>query len=781
MDTIYNLLKRAKELKEKSQVDSITPEEVGKLHEDTLAYIASLEQSTDGLGIKKVYQSKSAMEADTDPVGTNGKTLRYGQLVSIYDDAHADSSENGNIYAYQKPGWRLMGKVSGGTGVSIAQEAGYSTTKVMSQAAVTNALSELDGGQIKITADIQNTILRGDGTSSSFNNFATSDFIEINKLYTIRFKGLWKNESAFHGVHLYDENKKSLLKQINDGTVVESLDASSFQGLKYIRISGRVENDPSVTLSRVGKFHREFSNLKEEIHKVDEKTFTRISKDISVGSLTLMATSLLDGNIPMATVSNGVYSDSTLGIVKAIEIVCTNGLATFGIGVLDQEMKAVITETFDVEIPVNGYNKVEVLDKMIYINPGQQLFFFNGKNGVRINYATTKDKSYASQEGYYGNKDRLAVYGDREEVLLFNLRYSVVQYDSLFADKAQVLELKEQIELLKKALYIYDGQNNPYKLRVVEGKVIPISVNYKEVVVLGNSLTWHEYWGGGTDNWAGLNRSMASTTDEVSWCYLLQRILQKREPSAKVTGVMMRNWESAGDGNRNITSTNLAANKKLLDNALTPTTDLIMFRAGENGSTSGGNGYKNEILALIDYCLTKSPLATIVICGEFWYNSVKDTAIYNAALERGYQYITAGAQFSKYVEMRGDFHIDSKDKHELLLIPGVLSHMSDHGFYLWANHVAKNLGYEKEMLDELHSIDIKSTLPKGFKIKDTKCPYKALVTILTYESTPPTISVQTKSGLNVGTNSHDLTGVVSNYTTAFTFLMPNEDVVVTLV
>ncbi len=118
MDTIYSLLKRAKELKEKSQVDSITPEEVGKLHEDTLAYIASLEQSTDGLGIKKVYQSKSAMEADTDPVGTNGKALRYGQLVSIYDDAHADSSENGSIYAYQKPGWLLMGKVSAQSQVS---------------------------------------------------------------------------------------------------------------------------------------------------------------------------------------------------------------------------------------------------------------------------------------------------------------------------------------------------------------------------------------------------------------------------------------------------------------------------------------------------------------------------------------------------------------------------------------------------------------------------------------------------------------------------------------
>ena len=145
MDTIYSLLKRAKELKEKSQVDSITPEEVGKLHEDTLAYIASLEQSTDGLGIKKVYQSKSAMEADTDPVGTNGKALRYGQLVSIYDDAHADSSENGNIYAYQKPGWLLMGKIS--NKVTIVQELGDSKEKVMSQAAVSSLLPTYDASK----------------------------------------------------------------------------------------------------------------------------------------------------------------------------------------------------------------------------------------------------------------------------------------------------------------------------------------------------------------------------------------------------------------------------------------------------------------------------------------------------------------------------------------------------------------------------------------------------------------------------------------------------------
>ena len=111
METIYNLQKRASELRSKTETDSISPEEVGGLHADTLAYIAEMEQSADGLGIRKVYQTKALMEADTAPMGTNGKTLRYGQLVSIYNEADKTSAENGDIYAWQKPGWLKMGNI----------------------------------------------------------------------------------------------------------------------------------------------------------------------------------------------------------------------------------------------------------------------------------------------------------------------------------------------------------------------------------------------------------------------------------------------------------------------------------------------------------------------------------------------------------------------------------------------------------------------------------------------------------------------------------------------
>lgn len=111
MESIYNLQKRASELRGKTETDSISPEEVGGLHADTLAYIADMEQSADGLGIRKVYQTKAKMEADTAPMGTNGKALRYGQLVSIYNEADKTSAENGDIYAWQKPGWLKMGNI----------------------------------------------------------------------------------------------------------------------------------------------------------------------------------------------------------------------------------------------------------------------------------------------------------------------------------------------------------------------------------------------------------------------------------------------------------------------------------------------------------------------------------------------------------------------------------------------------------------------------------------------------------------------------------------------
>lgn len=118
MDSIYKLQQRAASLRAKTQTDSITPEEVGGLQYDTLAYLADMEQNLDGLGIRKVYLSIADMQADGAPVGTNGKALRLGQLVTIYNPSAPTADGTGNVYAYQKPGWLLVGYIGLLSGVS---------------------------------------------------------------------------------------------------------------------------------------------------------------------------------------------------------------------------------------------------------------------------------------------------------------------------------------------------------------------------------------------------------------------------------------------------------------------------------------------------------------------------------------------------------------------------------------------------------------------------------------------------------------------------------------
>ena len=180
MESIYKLQERASALRNKTQIDSITPEEVGGLHLDTLAYLADMEQNLDGLGIRKVYISVSAMNADTTPIGTNGKALRLGQLVTIYNASAPTAQGTGNVYAYQKPGWLLVGNIGGIYELKAQIEAETSAR----QAAVTTleeALSEIEEtiasiikevGTIQITISDINTRLSG--LSGEFATFKKS-------------------------------------------------------------------------------------------------------------------------------------------------------------------------------------------------------------------------------------------------------------------------------------------------------------------------------------------------------------------------------------------------------------------------------------------------------------------------------------------------------------------------------------------------------------------------------------------------------------------------------
>lgn len=117
MKTIYQLQQIADRLRAVTEVNSISPEDTFGLQADVLEYLADMEQNAEGLGIHKVYASYAAMVADASaPVGSNGKALRFGQLVVIYDSNNTTQAESGNVYAWQKgntgtAAWLLMGNL----------------------------------------------------------------------------------------------------------------------------------------------------------------------------------------------------------------------------------------------------------------------------------------------------------------------------------------------------------------------------------------------------------------------------------------------------------------------------------------------------------------------------------------------------------------------------------------------------------------------------------------------------------------------------------------------
>ena len=123
MTTIYDIKKRAQQLSEKTDAESISPAEVGGLFSDLADYANDVDVNGSSLGIRKTYTSVSAMEADKSPVGDDGKPLKKGQLVNIYNQDDPSSADNNKVFSWQNPGWQIR----------TTLDAGYATREELTE------------------------------------------------------------------------------------------------------------------------------------------------------------------------------------------------------------------------------------------------------------------------------------------------------------------------------------------------------------------------------------------------------------------------------------------------------------------------------------------------------------------------------------------------------------------------------------------------------------------------------------------------------------------------
>ena len=176
MISLIDIKNRADQLSAKTEAGSITPEEVGALIADLALYAQNSEREGSTLGIRKVYPTLEAMQADTTPIGVDEKPLRRGNLVAIYSEEHAQSDPNsGLVSMWTGSGWTSIARI--GTAMrhdytAIEQRLGKVEDAFVSKEALRTALEGIKNDvQKALDTALQSVTDKGTEITESLKTF----------------------------------------------------------------------------------------------------------------------------------------------------------------------------------------------------------------------------------------------------------------------------------------------------------------------------------------------------------------------------------------------------------------------------------------------------------------------------------------------------------------------------------------------------------------------------------------------------------------------------------
>lgn len=444
-----------------------------------------------------------------------------------------------------------------------------------------------------------------------------------------------------------------------------------------------------------------------------------------------------------------------------------NGVFSLRVGLLDQRNMFVERSRTNIVLS-RGDNTINVLDKHILIKKGETvaLSITNDSATCSLFYERAQksgEKTFLYSSSWGGVFSELAT--EFGGIVIFG--FNMVSIESAFAYATDIEKTNETLNTiaskLNKQQYVYDANNNPYELKVIDGELVPLPINYQKVLALGNSMTSHaknesiEYYG--DESWA-----MASTNKvETTWTNYLERILKQKNVNASVTPFNIFDWET-NPNNVNLDS--------LFSKVSDTDYDLILFRAGENGNYAAT--YQEGFDRLIRFLRNKYKRATIVVSGMFWHNSQKEDVFKKVANEHGLQYVNTGDINDR--GLLGQMLMGVDNQFHPIVHNGVASHCTDVCYCKYGNVLANALGY-KEIQNELHTVSVSTN--KEYSINNTTQVYNGYVTILTYEGSAPTIT-----GVDIHTISLASAKWINKPdkvpTYASVFKMPNSDVNITI-
>ena len=346
MVNIYEIIERARQLKNETKLDSISPERVGAIQEDTLKYINEYLLLGASPAIQKTYASVSAMQADSAPKSDlTGQLLKVGQLVVIVP-VDPSSATAGDVYRYDGPSgnssaWTYVAKIGG-----IAADADLSSESFnpVQNKVITKKLSELSQTVSTLSSDdyipvkqfpFVGRINPNNGEvdySVTSGGYKVSDFIAVSSTSVVKWYGGFPSQNV---VCCYNSDKEFITSIIRptSASATDLFEEIVPKNTKYVRVqmpyyyetfdtgfvgvkagfssaiessNEAIENNRNA-ISRLGTstemLSRNVEGLEKSTEKIQEKVANLITEDHiipidnGVGGVTSQTTILQGGDV----------------------------------------------------------------------------------------------------------------------------------------------------------------------------------------------------------------------------------------------------------------------------------------------------------------------------------------------------------------------------------------------------------------------------------------------------------------------------------------------------
>lgn len=603
-----------------------------------------------------------------------------------------------------------------------------------------------------------------------------SEFIDVTKDADGRILECTKPDGSHYIHNVESETIPTEFHNIDDkeGRIDVKTDADG-RILRYTKPDGKTVFNAGIESPEIDKINEEINNLSfNEIQSIKELDAQRYGAEYK-GTF-----SLLTNTNYYVTVEDIVTGNK--GWLQSIGIYASAGTKTFAIGYIDQRNWAIVRKEFTVNVPVTGYNDIDISSEHIIIEKEEKLFVV----ASGIGYSPLSGESSQVQMIYGDKSGALNRYKGNGAALYFN--WTVKSIDSLYPFSEEVESLATSVsevqnkanELYNSSNIIYDNTGNPYKLKIIDGNLVPVLQRFKKVIVLGNSVTKHGYSTIESTMWLSSDKGMAATIADNDFCHFIQEGLRTYFSDAEVYPTGIATWERTLD-------TNIDTINAFLPNI--EGVDLVITAISENMVSTDTIEIQNAFDVLLNCIAKKYPNAEIVVTSTRLYKGgnlssipYKDVAMSNAAGKIKCKFIDVrqnkfDAFCSNFITgewvpmfINGDSDIFPVQK-------AVYTHTSDIGMLRIANTILSNIGYS-QIQNKIFNITVNAN-------QDVYCPSywveKGLVTCFCYGAIPSSV-VATSGDENIETRVIDFS-TVSLYATpsktpkaVIVFTMPNNNI-----